>query len=125
MVTHDLGVEDALLDGLDRVVLVHVKHLLRFRPLVGLHFPGVTLGLVGVLDLGVFELARGGRAPDYLLEFDEEVVLVVDVQLADSHRALEEVSRFSALQLVAVIVVQVEADGALQVEPGLHPSALR
>jgi NCAIR mutase (PurE)-related protein len=41
-------------------------------------------------------------------------VLVVDVQLADSHRTLEEVSRFSALQLVAVIVVEVVADGALQ-----------
>jgi len=60
VVAHDLGVEDALLEWLDRVVFVHVKQLLRFRPLVGLQFPWVILGLVGVLELGVFELARGG-----------------------------------------------------------------
>lgn len=52
-------------------------------------------------------------------------MLVVDVQLADSHRALEEVSHLFALRLVAVVVVEVESDGALKAEPGLHPRALR
>lgn len=79
MITHDFGIKDAFFDWLDWVILVHIEYLLSFSPLKGLHLPGVITGLFWVFDFGVFESAGGGGTSNDLFEFDDEIVLVVDV----------------------------------------------